>query len=256
MIDLRDARERMVERQVARRGVQDHRVLDALRETPREVFVPEGLQEFAYDDSPLPIEAGQTISQPFIVGLMIAAAEVQPGDRVLEVGTGSGYAAAVLARLAGRVHTIERHAELAETARSRLAKLRLANVEVHIGDGTHGWLDAAPYDAILVAAGGPAVPQALKDQLDLGGRLVMPVGEREGEQRLVKITRTGANHFEEHDLGGVLFVPLIGEHGWREDDDRARRPVEPRSFRPVAPSKATSALIAEAADGAPRRQGA
>ncbi|KQV55337.1 MULTISPECIES: protein-L-isoaspartate(D-aspartate) O-methyltransferase [unclassified Caulobacter] len=248
MIDLEDARERMVQRQVARRGVRDKRVLEALRETPRELFVPEGLREFAYDDSPLPIEAGQTISQPYIVGLMAAAAMIQPGDRVLEIGTGSGYAAAVLARLANQVHTIERHETLAKTARERLAQL--ANVEVHLGDGTHGWPDAAPYDAILVAAGGPAIPQALKDQLDLGGRLVMPVGERQGGQRLIKITRTSANHFEEDDLGAVTFVPLIGEHGW-SDAETEGRPVEARSFRPVGPGRTTASLIAEAAEPLP-----
>jgi protein-L-isoaspartate(D-aspartate) O-methyltransferase len=250
MIDLEDARERMVQRQVARRGVHDERVLDAMRQTPRERFVPEGLREFAYDDSPLPIEAGQTISQPYIVGLMAAAAQIQPDDRVLEIGTGSGYAAAVLARLADRVHTIERHDDLARTARERLAQLSLDNVEVHLGDGTHGWPSAAPYDAILVAAGGPAIPQALKDQLDLGGRLVMPVGERRGEQRLIRVTRTAANHFEEDDLGGVTFVPLIGEHGWSEDRGD-RRPAEARSFRPVAPGRTMASLIAEAAEPLP-----
>jgi protein-L-isoaspartate(D-aspartate) O-methyltransferase len=250
MIDLADARERMIERQVADRGLGDARLLDALRQTPRELFVPEGLREFAYDDTPLPIEAGQTISQPYIVALMIDAARVQPGDRALEVGTGSGYAAAVLARLAAGVHTIERHADLAETARSRLAQLGLANVEAHVGDGTRGWIEAAPYDVILVAAGGPAIPQALKDQLDLGGRLVMPVGERSGEQRLVRVTRTGAKHFEEDDLGGVVFVPLIGEHGWGEGEVQGRRAAEPRSFRP-GPSRPTPALIAEAAEPLP-----
>jgi protein-L-isoaspartate(D-aspartate) O-methyltransferase len=250
MIDLEDARERMVQRQVARRGVRDERVLEALRRTPRELFVPEDLREFAYDDSPLPIEAGQTISQPYIVGLMAAAARIEPQDHVLEVGTGSGYAAAVLARLAERLHTVERHDALARTARERLAQLRLANVEVHLGDGTHGWPEAAPYDAILVAAGGPAIPQALKDQLDLGGRLVMPVGERRGDQRLIRVTRTSANHFEEDDLGGVTFVPLIGEHGW-SDDRLDRRPAEARSFRPAAPGRTTASLIAEAAEHLP-----
>ena len=249
MIDLQDARERMVQQQVARRGVRDERVLEALRQTPRELFVPEGLREFAYDDSPLPIEAGQTISQPYIVGLMIAAARIEPQDHVLEVGAGSGYAAAVLARLAGRLHTIERHDALAKAARERLIRLRLVNVEVHIGDGSLGWPDAAPYDAILVAAGGPAIPQALKDQLDLGGRLVMPVGEREGEQRLIRVTRTGANHFEEDDLGGVAFVPLIGEHGWSETDPA--RPAEARSFRSATPGKTTASWIAEAAEPLP-----
>jgi protein-L-isoaspartate(D-aspartate) O-methyltransferase len=250
MVDLEDARERMVQRQVARRGVRDKRVLEALRETPRELFVPEGLREFAYDDSPLPIEAGQTISQPYIVGLMAAAAAIQPEDRVLEIGTGSGYAAAVLARLADQVHTVERHETLAITARERLKGFSLNNVDVHLGDGTHGWPDAAPYDAILVAAGGPAIPQALKDQLELGGRLVVPVGQRRGEQRLIRVTRTGANHFEEDDLGGVTFVPLIGEHGW-SDADVGGRSAEARSFRPAALGRTTASLIAEAAESLP-----
>jgi protein-L-isoaspartate(D-aspartate) O-methyltransferase len=163
VLDMSLARERMVERQIAQRGVRDPHVTEAMREVPREAFVPEGLQEFAYEDAPLPIEAGQTISQPYIVALMIAAAEIQPGDRVLEIGAGSGYAAAVMSRIAERVYAIERHEDLTDQARERLRRLGYDNVEVRTGDGTHGWPDAAPFDAILAAAGGPAIPQTLKD---------------------------------------------------------------------------------------------
>ncbi|HYC97178.1 protein-L-isoaspartate(D-aspartate) O-methyltransferase [Brevundimonas sp.] len=250
MLDQAHARERMVERQVARRGVDDDHVLDAMREVPREVFVPEGLQEFAYDDAPLPIEAGQTISQPYIVGLMIQAAEIRPGDRVLEIGAGSGYAAAVMSRIAGQVFAIERHGDLTELARARLQKLGYDNVELRTGDGTRGWPEAGPFDAILAAAGGPGVPQALKDQLDLGGRLVMPVGTSQDEQRLVKVTRISASHFEEDDLGGVRFVPLIGEQGW-PDADAARRTPEPRSFRPAPVEAPIASMISDAAEPLP-----
>ncbi|HEX4741562.1 MAG TPA: protein-L-isoaspartate(D-aspartate) O-methyltransferase, partial [Caulobacteraceae bacterium] len=230
--------------------VLDSHVLDAMREVPREAFVPDGLEEFAYEDSPLPIEAGQTISQPYIVALMIEAAEIRPGDRVLEIGAGSGYAAAVMSRIAAQVYTIERHGILTQRAVERLERLGYDNVEVRTGDGTHGWSDAAPFDAILAAAGGPAIPQILKDQLEIGGRLVMPVGETQREQRLVKVTRKDATHFEEEDLGGVMFVPLIGEHGWAEDR-RPHAPPEPRSFREPAPRRSTAELIGEAAEPLP-----
>jgi protein-L-isoaspartate(D-aspartate) O-methyltransferase len=211
MPDFSKARDRMVDIQLARRGVRDQNVLDAMREVPREKFVQPGFQKLAYEDGPLPIGQRQTISQPYIVALMIEAAEVEPGDKVLEVGAGSGYAAAVTSRIAGKVHAIERHAALAEEAKRRLEKLGYANIELRVGDGTKGWAEAAPFDAILVAAAGPSAPQALKDQLKVGGRLVIPVGEHPRDQRLLKITRTGAATFEEKDLGGVMFVPLIGE---------------------------------------------
>src|SRR3979411_1291260 len=179
MLDLAHPRERnrMVDVQIARRGVRDRDVLDAMRRVPREAFVESGFEEFAYEDAPLPIGEGQTISQPYIVALMIEAAELKPGDRVLEVGTGSGYAAAVVSQIAARVYAIERHAELVDAAKRRLEKLGYTNVELRVGDGTRGWPEAAPFDAILVAAGGPEVPAALKEQLALGGRLVIPVGE-------------------------------------------------------------------------------
>jgi len=218
MLDAATLRHRMVENQVARRGVRGERLLAAMREIPREAFVDPGFAEFAYDDAPLPIGEAQTISQPYIVALMIEAAEVGAGDRVLEVGAGSGYAAAVMARMADRVCAIERHATLGEAAKERLQRLRLLNIELRIGDGTRGWPEAAPFDAIVVSAGGPSVPYALKQQLKIGGRLIMPVG-RGQPQRLLKITRESATAYREEDLGAVAFVPLVGEEGWSEDGD-------------------------------------
>jgi protein-L-isoaspartate(D-aspartate) O-methyltransferase len=221
MLDLSKARDRMVDIHLARRGVRDQNVLDAMREVPREKFVDPGFEEFAYEDGALPIGQSQTISQPYIVALMIEAAEVKPGDKVLEVGAGSGYAAAVMSRIAKKVYAIERHAALADGATRRLENLGYANIDLRVGDGTKGWAEAAPFDAILVAAAGPSTPQALKDQLDVGGRLVIPVGEEPRNQRLLKITRTGGTTFEEEDLGAVMFVPLVGEQGWAEDGSRS-----------------------------------
>lgn len=220
-------RGRMIDRQLVHRGIRDARVLDAMRKIPREHFVSEALRSRAYDDGPLPIGDGQTISQPFIVALMAEAAEIAPTDRVLEIGTGSGYAAAVLAVLARQVFTIERHPGLADSARERLAALDLANVEVRLGDGTRGWPEAGPFDAILAAAGGPEIPASLKQQLAVGGRLVMPVGANAHEQQLVKLTRESADHFATEDLGGVRFVPLVGAFGWAEPCEPASRPTEP-----------------------------
>ena len=210
-------RERMVERQIAARGVHDARVLEAMRLVPREEFVDDALRAHAYDDSPLPIAEGQTISQPYIVALMAEAARLRPNDKVLEIGAGSGYAAAVLGEVAARVYAIERHASLAVLAQRRLQRLGYDNVEVRVGDGSGGWPEAAPFDAILAAAGGPAVPDVLLQQLAIGGRLVMPVGELPREQRLVQVVRTGAHTFERNDLGAVRFVPLVGRHGWTDD---------------------------------------
>ncbi|MCE9659809.1 MAG: protein-L-isoaspartate(D-aspartate) O-methyltransferase [Burkholderiales bacterium] len=204
----------MVREHVAGRGVRDPGVLAAMGRVPREAFVPAGLRDSAYDDGPLPIEDGQTISQPYIVALMLEAAAIRPGDRVLEVGAGSGYASAVASLLAAQVEAVERHPGLAASARERLARLGYGNVAVHCADGSGGWAEAAPYDAILVAASGPRVPAALRAQLAVGGRLVMPVGESSWQQRLVRVTRRDENAFEEADLGGVVFVPLVGEHGW------------------------------------------
>ena len=187
-------------------------MLAAFRAVPREAFVSADLAENAYDDNPLPIGEGQTISQPYVVALMAEAAKILPDARVLEVGAGSGYAAAVLALLAKEVVTIERHASLAESARRAIAGLGYANVTVIHGDGSRGVPDRAPYDAILVAAGAPAPPESLKQQLAEGGRLVIPVSV-DSHQDLKVITRRG-DIFEEENLGAVRFVPLLGEEGW------------------------------------------
>jgi protein-L-isoaspartate(D-aspartate) O-methyltransferase len=247
-------RERMVVFQVARRGVNDKRVLEAMRQVPREAFVAAGMEEFAYTDSPLPIAARQTISQPYIVALMIEAAQIKPSDRILDVGTGSGYAAAVLSRMAGRVYTIERHRELANSAKRALEKMKYSNVEVRHGDGTLGWPDAAPFDAILVAAGGPEIPETLRRQLKIGGRLVIPIGERGDIQELVKVVRDADDRFHEEDLGPVTFVPLIGAGGWGDpavDATPAFERLWPK--RPAVSARARSAteLIRQAAEALP-----
>lgn len=216
MTDFGRLRTRMVARQIEARGIDDRRLLEAMREVPRECFVPEPLQAFAFDDSPVPIEAGQTISQPYMVALMIEAAELEPNDRVLEIGAGSGYAAAVMARIADRVFAIERHGELAHLAEERLRQLGYDNVVIRHGDGSYGWPEQAPFDAILVAASGPHVPEVLKAQLAPGARLVMPIGEPQGAQSLLKLTRTSEGEFRHEDLGAVRFVPLIGDNAWDE----------------------------------------
>lgn len=203
----------MVARHIKARGISDPYVLKAMGEVAREAFVSAPLSEFAYEDSALPIEAGQTISQPYIVARMIELAELRPGDKVLEVGAGSGYAAAVMSRIAKDVYAIERHEELATQARSREQRLGYHNIEIICADGTKGWPETAPYDAIIVSAGGPKVPEALKRQLAVGGRLVIPVG-RDVQQTLLRVRRTGQDAFEQEDHGGVTFVPLIGEEGW------------------------------------------
>ena len=216
MPDYRHQRRRMVVTQIARRGIRDERVLAAMRTVPRECFVDAALAEFAYDDAPLPIDAGQTISQPYIVAAMIEAAELGPPHTVLEVGAGSGYAAAVLGRIVARVYAVERLRVLVDAAAGRLASLGYLNIELRVGDGSTGWPEAAPYDAILVAAAGPRVPSALKAQLALGGRLIMPVGGASW-QRLLKVTRAGDADFREEELCGVSFVPLVGAQGWPEE---------------------------------------
>ena len=215
--DFAAERERMVARQIAARGIADPRLLAAMRDVPREAFVPDHLRARAFDDSPLPIEAGQTISQPYIVALMIEAARLRVDDRVLEIGAGSGYAAAVMAQLAGRVLAVERHAVLARLAAARMERLGFANVTIVEGDGSNGLPDEAPFDAILVAATGPDVPEVLLEQLAEGGRLVMPIGAAHGLQSLIRMTRLAPGRFERADLGGVRFVPLIGAHGFREE---------------------------------------
>ncbi len=210
-------RQQMIDHQMAARGLRNQTVLNAINAVPREEFVPTELVEFAYSDSPLPIAASQTISQPYIVALMTAALELQAGDRVLEVGTGSGYAAAVLAEIATEVYTVERHKVLADSAHNRLEELGYDNTHVIHGDGTLGWPEHAPFDAIVVAAGGPEVPETLKHQLAIGGRLVIPVGTSLRTQKLLRVRRVGEHEYLEEDLGSVRFVPLIGAAGWEDE---------------------------------------
>ena len=220
MTKFENLRKQMIDYQLAARGLQDEIVLNAINAVPREDFVPMELVEFAYNDSPLPIAARQTISQPYIVALMTAALDLQAEDRVLEVGTGSGYAAAVLAEIAKEVYTVERHKILADTSRGRLQQLGYQNVRVLHGDGTLGWPEYAPFDAIVVAAGGPEVPATLRQQLAIGGRLVIPVGAKLRTQKLLRIVRTGEHEYREEDLGSVRFVPLIGAAGWADETAR------------------------------------
>lgn len=217
MTDYAAEREAMVELQLRRRGIVEPPILDAFRAVPREAFVAAEHAHLAYGDHPLPIEAGQTISQPYIVALMIQAAEVGSRDVVLEVGAGSGYAAALIGRVAGKVIAIERQHELVEIARERSRRMGCDNVEIVEGDGTKGCAEHAPFDAILAAASGSHVPQALLAQLAPGGRLVMPVGDPGGVQELIKVTKQDDGVLKQENLGAVRFVPLIGEEGWRED---------------------------------------
>ena len=214
MTDYSRLRERMVQRQIAGRGVRSEKVLDAMRKVPRERFLPNGQAAWAYDDAPLPIGDGQTISQPYIVAYMTEALLLEGGEKVLEIGTGSGYAAAVLAEIAADVYTIERIDGLAIMARIVLDKLGYQNVHVRQGDGTLGWPAHAPFDAIVVTAGGPDVPDPLKRQLKIGGRLVMPIGKTTWFQELVRVTRITEADFDTEYLVPVRFVPLIGEEGW------------------------------------------
>jgi len=216
--ELEARRERMVEVHLVGRGIRDERVLQAFRRVPRELFVPPSMVGMAYEDEALPIGAGQTISQPFLVAEMLAALRLEGGERVLEIGTGSGYAAALLGCLVSEVDTVERLPDLARAAAGRLERLgfRAESVRVHVGDGTLGWPPNAPYDAIVVAAGGPRVPPALVEQLALGGRLIVPVGEARSAQRLVRVTRIDGGRTVTDDLGSVRFVPLLGAEGWSE----------------------------------------
>jgi protein-L-isoaspartate(D-aspartate) O-methyltransferase len=208
-VRLRDA---MIAQQLIKRGIKDERVLQAMREVPRHRFVPERYRAMAYDDMPLPIGHEQTISQPLMVAIMTEALQLRGAERVLEIGTGSGYQAAILARLAAVVFSLERHAALAAQARATLAALGIMNVHVLVGDGSMGLPEHAPYDAIIVTAGAPNVPQPLVDQLKPSGRLVIPVGDRL-EQTLVRVTKTEQGLHRES-LGGCRFVPLVGAQGW------------------------------------------
>lgn len=240
-------RAEMVERNIAARGVRDELVLDAMRKVPRELFLPENLREFAYEDSPLPIAGEQTISQPYIVAFMAEALMLKGGEKVLEIGAGSGYAAAVLSEIAGQVYTVERLGQLADKAASLLADLGYGNVHVLHGDGTKGWPEHAPYDAIVVAAGGPQVPDSLKQQLKIGGRLVIPVGADQRSQELVRVVRISKDEYRSEDIADVRFVPLIGEEGWEGAKGEDRAPPR-RALRPVAPGE--EALVRNLADAA------
>ena len=212
-MDYSIARRRMVEQQVAARGVVDQRVLDAMLNIPRHLFVETALQSHAYGDAALPIGEKQTISQPYMVAVMSAALELQGDERILEIGTGSGYQTAILSKLAKRVYSIERIAVLAKRARKTLDQLQLSNINIKIGDGTVGWKDQAPFSGILVAAGSPDVPQRYLDQLEIGGILVLPVGDQ-NQQILIRIVRKSEDCFERQHMMGCRFVPLIGEQGW------------------------------------------
>jgi protein-L-isoaspartate(D-aspartate) O-methyltransferase len=209
-------RERMIERLRKHYKIQDEKVLDAMLRLPRHFFVPEALKAQAYKDNALPIAANQTISQPFIVARMTELLEANEKSRVLEIGAGSGYQTAILAMLAGRVYAIERIEGLAKEAGERLQRIGFQNVVLRCADGTNGWEAYAPFDGILVAAGGPLVPEPLLKQLKIGGRLVIPIGQDTKTQNLIRITRTEKG-FQREDFGACAFVPLIGEHGWQNN---------------------------------------
>ncbi|MHB8895924.1 MAG: protein-L-isoaspartate(D-aspartate) O-methyltransferase [Candidatus Geothermincolia bacterium] len=209
----REMRDLMVEQQMKSRGISDPRVLEAMRTVPRHLFVPEARRDRAYDDTPLPLGEGQTISQPYIVAWMSELLELKGGETVLEVGTGSGYQAAILGLLARKVYTIERIPSLARSARKLLGELGLDNVEVIEGDGSKGLEEHAPYEAILVAAGSPSVPKALVDQLAEGGRLVIPVGP--STMQMLQLVTKKHGRAESREIGSCVFVPLVGMYGWK-----------------------------------------
>jgi protein-L-isoaspartate(D-aspartate) O-methyltransferase len=212
-------REEMVDTQLMPRGIEDEAVLDSMLTVPRHKFVPDRLEDRAYEDCALPIAEGQTISQPYIVALMVEALKPNSTDKILEIGTGSGYAAAVLSRTVYKVYTIERHEKLAEKAKDRFEELDYNNIEVRIGDGTKGWPEEEKFDGIVVSAGAPVVPESLAEQLVVGGNIVIPVGRKEGGQDLLRLTKKKDNNLAREYLGEVRFVPLIGEEGWEGKDD-------------------------------------
>jgi len=212
--------ERMIQEQLVTRHIRGERLLQAFREVPRHLFVPQSMQDMAYADGPLPIGQRQTISQPYIVALMTQLLELTGEERVLEVGTGSGYQAAILAKLARKVFSVERIPELAERAAQVLMDLELSNVEVVVCDGSMGLPAHAPYDAIIVTAAAPRVPEPLQDQLAPGGRLVLPVGGRDGQ--MLERWRQTPKRFERENIAPVAFVPLVGDHGWEEGEQPTR----------------------------------
>lgn len=218
--DFLSQRLSMIEDQIRRRGVNDPATLSAMLEVPREQFVPLNLQKYAYADSPLNIGSGQTISQPYIVALMTQAAQLKPEDRALDIGTGSGYAAAILSRIVKDVYSIERIPELTMRAESVVKQLGYNNIYFKVGDGTLGWPEKAPFDAILVTAGAPVVPESLLDQLNIGGRVIIPVGDT-FSQELLRLKKTPKGDFTKEILEFVRFVPLIGKQGWNRFGDRS-----------------------------------
>ena len=213
--DFSKARLKMVEDQIIARGIQDLRVIAAVKKVPRHLFVEEALQSQAYSDHPLPIGEKQTISQPYMVALMTEALLLTGRDKVLEIGAGSGYQTCVLAEIALKVFSIERIRSLAIQVRKLVYELGYLNVEIKFSDGTLGWMEESPFDAIMVTAGSPGIPQPLVDQLAVGGRLVIPVGDPT-DQELIRVTRTEGG-IKKEDLGGCRFVRLIGQHGWDEE---------------------------------------
>ena len=250
--EIPDLRKRMVDDQIAVRGIADPAVLAAMREVPRDAFVPEAYRIDAYEDSPLPIGAGQTISQPYIVALMLEAARLQPNDRVLEVGSGSGYATAVASRIAARVYAIERVASLCERARGQLEALGYGDkIELRCGDGSIGWPEAAPFDAIIVSAGAPTLPDALRRQLVDGGRMVLPIGDDPHGQDLVRVTRRAESRFEQETLCAVRFVPLIGAEAWPDVAAGDRESALPQPGNEASESGADD--LGANAEAGPRR---
>ncbi len=241
------ARESMVARQIASRGIRDNYVLEAMRSVPREIFMPENAASLAYADMPAPIGYGQTISQPYIVARMAQLATLRPTDKVLEIGTGSGYSTAVLASIADHVFSIERESALSEKAETTLKGLGFNNITIMHGDGSGGWPDEAPYDAIIVTAGAPNIPEALKEQLAIGGRLVIPAGP-ESSQILYQITKTAEDSYETLKCGHVSFVPLVGEYGWEAREEKPR-PKPEKHRHPTA--KTPAELLAQDAEPLP-----
>jgi len=214
--DYTSEREQMVRKQIEARGIDNPQVLEAMRSVPRHRFVPENMVSMAHADRPLPIGQDQTISQPYIVAYMTQCLRLRGGERVLEIGTGLGYQAAVLSRIASEVCSIERFPDLADRAREILASLGYDNVSITCGDGTKGWPEKAPFDGIIATASGPRVPDSLKDQLRMGGRIVMPVGSYRMGQHIVRLTKGSGDRFQEENLLGVAFVPMVGEEGWEK----------------------------------------
>jgi protein-L-isoaspartate(D-aspartate) O-methyltransferase len=247
MPDFARLRVAMVEQQIVARGIRSDAVLKAMRAVPREAFLAEHLREFAYDDSPLPIDAGQTTTQPYIVAFMAEAALIRGGQKVLEIGTGTGYAAAVLSLIAAEVYTVERIAALASKAAATLADVGYGNVHVLHADGTLGWPEHAPYDAILVTASGPAIPRSLRTQLKIGSRLIVPVGEDSRAQALVYVTRIGPDEYKTEDIADVRFVPLLGMEGFRAENV-AFLPARHRALVATTPDQMLAKRVADFAE--------